>query len=169
MFTSMQCDNLHNIWCLLVFALLTACVNPPDFPDEPVLTFEMLTKNELQQGDFNEDSLFVVLSFTDGDGDIGRPSDDTTRDIVVFDNRTGKIQERFKMPEVPEDGTGNGVEGDITIRIYNTCCLYPRNFPPCSRLAQYPLDTISYDIYITDRSGHQSNVVTTPNVVLRCL
>lgn len=166
MFTLMQTYKVQ-IWCWVLLGL-SSCVNPPDFPEEPVLTFESLSKSEMLQGDFNEDSLFVLLSFTDGDGDIGRPTTDSTRDIVVFDNRTGKVQERFKMPEVPEDGTGNGIEGEITIRLFNTCCLFPGTFPPCSKVAQYPFDTITYDIYISDRAGHQSNTVTTTAVILRC-
>ena len=165
MFTSMQTYKVH-IWCLLL--VVTSCVNPPNYPDEPVLTLEGLSKTTMSQGDFNDDSLFVFLSFTDGDGDIGRVGSDSTKDIVVRDNRTGLIQERFKIPMVPEDDSGNGIDGDIISRLYNTCCLFPRQFPPCSVLDMYPLDTITYDIFISDRAGNRSNIIQTPPVVLLC-
>lgn len=147
---------------------LSGCIRPPDYPDEPVLTYEGMSKMEMRQGDFNTDSLFIFLSFTDGDGDLGRGLGDTTRDITVIDTRTGEIQERFRLPEVPDEGTANGIDGDITLRMFNTCCIYDNGFPPCSRNPGQTTDTLSYRITLKDRTGNISNTVMTDVIVLRC-
>lgn len=159
---------LYIISILSCILLGTRCVNAPDFEDEPKIEFLDWTTNTMRQGDLNTDSVFIRLSFEDGDGDLGFPSDDLTRDIFIYDVRTGELQEQLKMPEIPEDGTGNGISGEITLRVYNTCCIFPQGIPPCAAPTQYPLDTIQYDIHIEDRAGNESNVVRTPVMILRC-
>lgn len=147
----------------------TSCINPPDYPDEPVLTYAGMSKYDMQQGNFNDDSLFIFLEFTDGDGDLGREITDTARDITVVDTRTGQVQERFRMPFVPEEGTGNGIDGEITIRMFNSCCIYDNGFPPCSPNPSQTEDTLSYRITIKDRMGNVSNAITTETITLRCI
>ncbi|MDX1684002.1 MAG: hypothetical protein R3275_02140 [Saprospiraceae bacterium] len=154
---------------LISLGLMAGCITPPDYPDEPVLTYEGMSKSRMNQGDFNTDSVFIFLSFTDGDGDIGRALGDTAKDITVIDTRTGLVQERFRIPEVPEEGTGNGIDGNLTIRMFNTCCLYDNGFPPCSRNPDQLTDTLSFKIYIKDRSGNESNRITTDALVLDCI
>jgi hypothetical protein len=156
------------VFCSLAITVMAGCVKAPDHPIEPVLTYGGISSQSMDQGSFNNDSLYVFLSFTDGDGDLGYSSQDTTTDILVYDNRTNQLQERLKLPEVPDEGTSNGIEGEITLRLFNTCCLFPRNIPPCSSPQQYPTDTISYSILIIDRAGNKSNAITTDEVILRC-
>jgi len=155
-------------WIATSVLLVIGCIDPPDFPDEPTIEFLGWSKSTMNQGDLNGDSVLIQLSFTDGDGDLGYPANDPTQDIFVIDTRTGVIQDRLKMPEVPEEGTGNGVNGELTLRIFNTCCFFPKNIPPCTSTNLYPTDTLRYEIYIEDRSGNESNRIMTPEMVLKC-
>ena len=151
-----------------ILAVFIGCSNPPDYPNEPVISFESISKDTLRQSDLNTDSLFVRISYTDGDGDLGFSSSDTNQSIFVTDVRTGFIQDRYKLPEIPDQGTANGIFGTITFLMYTTCCIFPQGIPPCSTPAAYPVDTVQYEIYIIDQAGHVSNKIKTPPITLLC-
>lgn len=123
----------------------------------------------MQQNNLLTDSVFVFLSFTDGDGDIGMANGSDSFDIQVSDNRTGGISDRFRLPEVPEQGANNGIRGEVQLKIYTTCCLFPdTGIPPCSKPEMFPTDTLTFDITIFDRAMNQSNTVTTESIILFC-
>ena len=153
---------------LLVGVLMNACVSAPDYPIEPYIEFTGQSKNLMIQDRSNTDSVYINLSFTDGDGDIGIESDSIMTDIFVIDTRTGDIQDRFKTPAIPPEGTNNGVSGKIRLLIYTTCCSFPDGIPPCEAPEQYPFDTLSYQVYMVDRAGNVSNTIETDMIVLSC-
>ncbi len=169
LYTRLKRNHSLVVSTILMVFLLKSCIIAPDYPDEPVIEFKGVSKNMLDQDNLNTDSLFLYLSFTDGDGDLGHESSDTARNVFIIDKRTGNIQDRFKSPFIPEEGIGNGITGDIELLLFTTCCLFPDNIPPCSAPEEYPLDTIIYDVYITDRAGNKSNVVTTEPIILHCV
>lgn len=160
-----------NILLFIVFlTAFTACISPPDYPIEPKITFQNLSKNTMRQGELGtEDSLFVTFSFTDGDGDLGTPDvdKDTSRILNVFltDKRTNTPAERFRLPYIPEQGAGNGISGDIRLLLFTTCC---NVLPPCEASTTKPIDTLVYEIYIKDRAGHESNRIQTAPIYLQC-
>lgn len=155
-----------------VLALLSGigwqCLDAPAFPDEPFIEFVGISKDSLDQGLFEEDSLVVVFRFEDGDGDIGRDAQAPANNVFFTDRRTGQLDNAYGIPAIPQEGAGNGVEGEVRIVLYSTCCLYPDGADPCTVNPSFPLDSVSYDIYMTDRAGHRSNTITTPSIVLRC-
>lgn len=141
-----------------------ACTQAPDFPLEPVISNLQIDKNILKQGLSNQDSLMISIDFTDGDGDIGSDS----LSITVIDNRDNSIAEQYKIPIVPEAGSGNGIEGTIYIRMSTTCCIYSSGQPPCSPSTIEPTNTLSYTLFIKDRSDNESNRLVTPDITLLC-
>jgi hypothetical protein len=155
------------LFILLVGIILgtITCIRPPDYPIEPQITFKNFSKSRMQQGDLNQDSLYLYLTFT-GDGDLGAvgQSNDSLN-VFLTDRRNPLIKESFRMPFVPEAGARNGISGDIRILLYTTCC---KVLPACSPSTTKPIDTLRYDIFITDRAGHKSNVVTTDPILLEC-
>ncbi|MCB9284228.1 MAG: hypothetical protein H6563_09165 [Lewinellaceae bacterium] len=154
---------------------LASCTQPPDYPIEPVIEFQRLTKNTLIQGDGTEDETWVTISFTDGDGDIGffqEGSNQVETDLFIRDLRLDVVTEKFTIPFIPELGTTNGISGEITFRMYTTCCIFPDWVPgqpaPCDVSPDYPVDTVRYEIYIKDRAGHESNHIQTEPIYLLC-
>lgn len=145
-----------------------SCSKPPDYPNEPEITFENISKDSMRQSNLNIDSLFVTFSYTDGDGNLGWPEDDNRQSVFVIDTRTGVVENTFKIPEIPDQGTANGIFGEMTLRLYTTCCIFPQGIPPCSSPAAYPRDSVSYEIYIVDRDGNESNRIQTPPITLLC-
>lgn len=167
-------NNSKNHWKYLTFlaaaVLMTTCVKPPDYPDEPTLEFRNFSKTEMRQGAFAEDSVVLTLFFTDGDGDFGSPSNSPERNIFMRDNRTGQTFREYKAPFVPEEGAGNGISGTIDIVMLTTCCVFDptTGIPPCEKPAAFPTNTLVLDIFIKDRTGNKSNTITTPPLTLRC-
>lgn len=154
------------IFFIGVITFCNSCISPPDYPIEPVITFKGMTKNKMAQSQFGKDSLSITFSFTDGDGDIG--SNDTTLNISLIDTRDGFNASNYKIPYIPEQGSGNGISGEIQIVVFTTCCYYPDGSNPCAPSTTYPTDTLQYDIYITDRAGHKSNIIRTDPIILDC-
>ena len=162
---------MHKIVYTLFFIcslLLSGCVTSPDYPIEPQIEFLSFSKSEMDQGSLNNDSLTMLISFTDGDGDLGSPPETAEKNLFIIDNRTGQIFNSFKTPIIPEEGVGNGVSGEIRVLMFTTCCIFPDNIPPCESPDLYPSNEVTFDVYIRDRAGNESNRVTTAPITLLC-
>ncbi|MCI4647795.1 hypothetical protein [Phaeodactylibacter sp.] len=150
---------------------LISCVKPKDYPIEPKIEYIGFNKLTILQGGPNapNDTLFLRLGFTDGDGDLG--NDDSAIDIFITDSRTPRFQEIRKLPVIPEEGVGNGISGEIILRFPNKidqiCCLEGEE--ACAGpIEGVPSETFSYQIQIRDRAGNLSNAVRTETVTILC-
>lgn len=136
-----------------------ACTPDPVFPDEPMLTFKEYQYN-------GSDTLKVVFSFTDGDGDIGvsPTGNDSNMVLTLFykgpdgqfhmelepgGGADDSIYYTYRIPELTEGQTG--LEGDIYL-VVNSSLM--------------PHDTIQFNAYLLDQSHNKSAVVRTPEFVL---
>jgi len=135
-----------------------ACTPDPVFPDEPIITFKEYYYN-------GSDTLKVVFSFTDGDGDIGVTpvGNDSNMVLTLYykapDGQfhvarpgvslTDSVYYTYRIPELPEGQSG--LEGDIYLVINPQFMLY---------------DTIQFNAFLLDQSAHKSGVVRTPEQVL---
>jgi hypothetical protein len=152
---------------LLLALMLAACTQPPDYPIEPVIEFEGMTKQGMVQDYLGlGDSTTVTLRFTDGDGDLG---DGSTQSVFLTDLRQPDADVTgYVLPLVPTEGSGNGISGKIRLRLYTTCCIYPDGIPACQPNPGHPTDTVVYRLYIKDRAGHESNHIELPPITLYC-
>ena len=152
--------------------LFSSCIQPPDLPDEPVITFTGMSRNFMDQGALNQDSIVVFFDFTDGDGDIGfKPSDRRLDnfDMIIIDKRTDNVQDRFFLPHVPPKGAGNGIVGSARVVVFGTCCIYDDGSASCEPNENQLTDSVEFEIYIRDRAGNESNRITTPTITLNCI
>ncbi len=164
-------NQIYYIGSILFFScvyLITGCVKAPDFPPEPEINFIGFTKTSMNQGSLNNDSTFLTIGFQDGDGDIGHPTNSTMRNLFIIDKRTGNFFNQFKVPEIPEQGVGNGVTGEITVLMYTTCCIFPEFIPPCESPPQFPTNDVTFEVYLVDRAGNESNRIITEPITLLC-
>jgi hypothetical protein len=145
--------------------LWQACTKAPDFPVVPVISNLRTNKDVLLQGFSNQDTLWFFFDFTDGDGDLG--SEDSLN-IFVIDDRDNNVFESYRIPFLPIEGAKNGIEGSIRARANTTCCIFPDNTPPCTPSLVYPRDTVLYSLYIVDRAGNKSNILTTNPISILC-
>jgi hypothetical protein len=167
-------NNFNKLTFLFILFLgigagFLACVRAPDYPIEPVLTFKNYSKNTMKQNfSQSKDFIDVVINFTDGDGDLGQSDAAGKEDVFVFDTRDKVLASFYKVPFVAPQGTGNGINGEMTLRLYTTCCKFPNGQLPCETSDIYRTDTLRYKVWILDRAGHKSNELNLPPIYLDC-
>lgn len=152
-----------------------ACIKEEEYPPEPQIRFEQFL---ILGNDTTIDERGVlVFSFTDGDGDIGLSSQDTTEPykynlfITYYEQRNGTFEEVFLTiynPESEQEDTitfnaripmllDKGVEKPISGRLEDT--LFINNYSS-------PFDTIRFEAYILDRALNKSNTIQTPPIIV---
>ncbi len=157
---------MRQFLCIIsIFWFTASCVKPPDYPIVPEIEFVGFSKNQMIQDQFNTDSVLVLLTFTDGDGDLG---DEEDLNIFVTDKRDDFLAARYRIPFIPVAGANNGLSGEITLTLFTTCCTFPNGQAPCTTSEEYPTDQVVYEIYLVDRAGNKSNVVETSPITLLC-
>jgi hypothetical protein len=161
--------------CLLLsgFTVFQFCVKPPDYPKEPVIEFKSLSKTQMFQDieTLPDDSILLTFTYTDGDGDIGSKGSDSTSSLFFVDQRDNRtIVPAYRLPFIEPQGTGNGISGEISVRLGQTCCIYigPGGIPQTCEDVPIFKDTVVYAVYIRDRAGHESNRILTPPITLIC-
>ena len=146
------------------------CVKPPNYPVEPVITYEGVDNPQIFQGSSTapNDTLSIHFSFTDGDGDLSFPADSI--DIYLTDSRVPQFPVTYRLPSITGEGAANGIQGDIWVNIpnkpFNICCYL--NGQSCSRSTTVPIDTFSFAIQIRDRAGNFSNIIRTETLSVLC-
>lgn len=149
---------------ILFFA---SCTKDPDqYPDEPQIYYQSTTPRTI---DIKDTAAFIriELKFTDGDGDIGLDPGNGEMAIFLKDSRdTSKelYTYPYPFPFIPQSArpTKGGLEGGITINLGRQYF----NVVDSLNLA-LKRDTLSYNIYIMDRAGHKSNIITTDSIYIQ--
>ncbi len=139
------------------YLLLGSCLRPPEFSETPVIEFVSINSTLIQQ---EIDSIKMVISFKDGDGDLGSMVNDTSTNCFITDHRPGKpdYTYTYKIPFITPKGTTKDISGTVTI-----------NLPGITCIPFQDTDSVIYKIVIIDRAGHKSNEVQTPVIVVNCL
>lgn len=140
---------------LLLFAI--SCQPIRLFDEVPAIAFESIEPRIARE---NIDTVLLVFSFTDGDGDLGLEEGDTTNDITVIDKRTGApaigdVTFPYRMPYVTPPGQSKQISGTVELKMQNLF-----------RRPGLLTDTVRYEIQIRDRANRFSNTITTPPIVI---
>lgn len=160
----------YSLAAVLTAVVAAGCLQPPEYPVEPVLTYVGISSDTMLQGSVTEDSVRVFLSFTDGDGDVSPAATDSVSNFFLENIRTGETVTDFATDPIPEEGAENGISGEISLRVFTTCCDYPDFVVafPCTPSDQYPIDTLDLEAYMVDRAGNESNRVRIDPIYLIC-
>jgi hypothetical protein len=148
------------ILLLLLGSTIYSCKKKDKYPPEPEITFKAFEK-------FGPDSAHLIISFTDGDGDIGLAQGDTAEPYLFnfytkyFQKVNGIFIEKelafplnFRIPILNSSKKSKSLEGDILITLPE-----PYYFPNLK-------DTVQYEIYIKDRALHESNHIRTDEIIV---
>lgn len=148
--------NLLIAISVFAFSFLYSCLKPPQFSETPLIEFVSINSTQVQQ---MVDSIQMIISFKDGDGDLGSLESDTSTNCFITDHRSGKpdYTYNYKIPFVTPKGTTKDISGTITI-----------NLPGITCIPFHTTDSITYKIVIMDRAGHKSNEIQTPVIVVNC-
>ena len=152
--------------------LCVSCSKAPEYPLEPQITFNRMSKTRMLQslGNKYRDSLALTINFTDGDGDLGTPENQGVRpaDAFVIDAVSGDTTDYFTLPFVASKGASKAIAGIMTFAIYTNCCDVPDAIRCLEKSQKYPLDTLFYKLIIRDRAGNRSNPLFLPPIELIC-
>lgn len=150
--------------------VLSSCRKPEEYPDVPIISLKEIFTERNAQG--YDTRLYVVLNFTDGDGDIGY--NNVGYNDPIFDDPNSQYYNNFqvktfkyvngvlvndtidisaRMEDITPDVSNKTLKGEI-LRILP--------LPP-----NLENDTFHYEIYIYDRSLNASNIIVTPDIILR--
>ena len=113
----------------------------------------------------------LTFTFVDGDGDLGlmqppdtaKPGDPNYHNLFfkIFTPVNGLLTEipeqdlafplAYRIPYMEPEGPDMTLKGEIEVEF---------------NYLAFPYDTISYEFYIVDRAGHESNVENTPVFII---
>jgi hypothetical protein len=154
----------------VLFTAFSGCMKKQSYSDTPeigYLGFELIydTAQVVRTG-------ILSISYQDGNGDIGLSPSDTFPPyqrngqyyynyvITYFEKQNGVFKQvdltipfSLRIPVLTPDDPNKAIKGYIL----DTIGLYP---PPLH-------DTIKFEAFIYDRALNKSNVITTPEIILR--
>ena len=159
--------SIYLLFSLFFIGTLWSCLEPAEFPPEPVIAFESLTPKA-------EDAADLIIAFTDGDGDVGLDQEDTL-DVfcpvgcefyynlfleyyelqngewvyIPLDPEQGQIPFYYRVPRVTPSGQNKALNGEIKV-----------DMPVYSLISEF--DTARFEVKLVDRALNISNTITTP-------
>lgn len=164
------------IFLITLILITISCSKKEDFSDIPYIEFKSFYK----LSNVNDiDSVGVIeFSFTDGDGDIGLsewdsdPPYDFNLFITYFEKQEGEFKEviltaynnqtgeydtinlDYRIPVINNTGQEKSLKGkiELELNINNPSSDY---------------DTIRFDLFIKDRALHESNTISTPEIIVK--
>ena len=143
-------------------AVMTSCLNGDEYPLEPDIKYvSAVFKDTLDQLGNVAYLGTITFEFTDGDGDIGTETGDTTNNMFVDEIelangiRQTPVPHEYKIPYITPGGSNQSLKGEIDVEVE----IFKSFNPPT-------YDTVIYEIYIVDRANNKSNIITTPIIAL---
>lgn len=150
--------------------LMASCIKRDEYPIVPAIEYKDFLK--VGNGLGYDDKGILVLTYTDGDGDIGLRQGDTFFPynpgsqyyynffITYLEKQNGEYKEvalpfsnNARIPMLSSTGSDKPIKGEIQME------LYINNYTS-------PYDTIRFRAYITDRALHHSDTITTPDIII---
>lgn len=129
----------------------------------PHIDLRSMYPDSIQAGS-GTDTLYILFGMQDGDADLGNDQTTVNYDIWIKDKRfdTGYSGYFFPQIDTRAENPSTGVVGTCLFKQV-AAFITPR---PDSIHMHYG-DTTSFELYIVDRAGHQSNHITTGNVFIK--
>lgn len=150
---------------------ISSCRKVETYPIEPHIEFYSFTK--IPNSTNADEKGILNIRFTDGDSDIGLNPEDTLQEfapgnefyynlyIDYYEKRLDtfvKIDLPFtnnsRIPYIEPDEAERGIKGNIEIELFIN-----------NLLSSY--DTIMFKAFIYDRAKHKSNIIETPEIVIK--
>lgn len=161
---------LYTISILLLIVLMDACKHAESYPPEPQISLNTYSFADDTAAGNDVKLLTIKINFTDGDGDLFTPYEDTTTlrgkahltiykkvagDFVQVPDSFWKVPYTYTFPYDPvmdRNGQNKTQKGAIEF----STIFFPG----------YPFDTIQVGVTVMDMSFHQSNEVKLPKELI---
>lgn len=142
---------MFNNRLLLFLLIIVACRegDKKDYSVVPSVEFISITPESVNEGE----KVTIQFRYTDGDGDLGENSPEA-KNLFITDNRLA-VTYSMRISELAPQGASVPITGKLNAEI-----------PGLTITDNSSVQTVNYSLYITDRAGHLSNVITTSAVTI---
>ena len=141
---------MKKILYISLLFLLFSCQKKEDINPFPEIEFISISPTIAQE---YTDEITIVIKYTDEDGDLGENNPDV-KNLFVKDIRNG-IQYEYRIPQLAPNENGIFIIGNFNIMINGTGVTNGSSS-----------EKVSYQIYVTDRNGNESNTITTSEITI---
>ena len=131
--------------------LVASCSKKEEISNIPEIGFISVTPETVTQF---QDSLIFRISYKDGDGDLGE-NNDTVHNVFLTDSRNN-VTYKYRLQELAPLSSNISIQGNVNIKL-STVGLLDENANQ---------ETATYSIFIQDRAGNSSNIVTSSVVTI---
>ena len=135
---------------MLVFAASSCKKDDVEISDVPEIEFVSVNPSTVVE---YQDSLTFTISYRDGDGDLGE-NGVGVENLFLTDSRND-VTYTFRIKQLAPDGADIAIQGNLNVVLQSAAILDGS-----------ASQTFTYEIYVVDRAGNQSNTVTTSSVTV---
>jgi hypothetical protein len=140
------------LWIPMILMLLVSCSKETEeISATPEITFETISPGTVKEF---ADSVVIQLTYTDGDGDLGE-NGSGIENAFITDSRNN-LMYTFRIRQLAPDNANVIIRGKLSIVVPAVALV---NSTSTS-------ETATFEVYIKDRAGHQSNTITTSSVTV---
>jgi hypothetical protein len=130
--------------------LMDSCSkDKPVYSETPEIGFVSVSSTNITEGD----PLTFVISYVDGDGDLGE-NNPNVYNMFLTDTRVN-VTYKYRIPQLAPGNSTIIIKGKLDLLLNGTAITDGSNS-----------QSVIYTIHVVDRSGHQSNSVTSPLVTI---
>lgn len=147
----MKTTTLSLITLAFFLLLLYACKKEELISSTPSINFVSISPNPAVK---YQDTVTIAIEITDGDGDMGENTADV-KNVFVTDDRNNVVS-GFRLSQLTPDGSNIIVRAPVNIH------LPPQAFVDDSHSSE----VATYSVYVVDRAGHQSNIISTGQLTI---
>lgn len=135
---------------ILLILLFTACKEDEsiDYSPTPQIEFVSIVPQQVME---YQDSLVISISYIDGDGDLGE-NGNGIYNAFVKDLRND-VEYKYRIQQLAPNNANIIIQGTLDIVLDRLVLL---------QNAQQ--EDTSFEIYVIDRAGNRSNIITTSSV-----
>ncbi|MFN0188066.1 MAG: hypothetical protein ACKVQV_05135 [Bacteroidia bacterium] len=135
-------------------SLSSGCQKDDDPFANKVPTIELLSLTPQMVVEFN-DSLVFNIKYRDNDGDLGE-NNPSVKNLFITDNRIGIVYD-YRIQQLAPTGSAIAIEGTLQV-VLNSVARTDTS------LAQ---ESATFSVYVKDRAGNKSNVVTSGAIIIK--
>ena len=142
---------MRNILYTLFFLSIISCKDDESqISNTPHLDFVSISPIAITE--FQEE-VSLVIKYIDGDGNLGDNNPDI-KNLFIIDQRNG-VEYTYRVPQLSPSGSNITIEGNLEVDLNSLSVVGSTNS-----------ESVIFDIYIVDRSGNQSNTITSSAITV---
>lgn len=135
----------------LLSLMIISCKKEEDsYSDTPSIEFVSISPSTVKEF---EDEVMVTIKYQDGNGDLGE-NDPDVKNLFITDSRNNVIY-TFRIQQLAPNDANIIIEGELDVKLSTL-----------SVVGSASSESATFSIYVQDRAGNKSNVVTSTPITV---